>query len=67
MAVVAGTIKTRIILATGDAEPTEVGAVTSELDALGDRAGVTLSTRRWRRDLALAFLRMAWATWTARI
>ena len=64
MAAIAGTIKTRILLATGDSEPHEVGTVTTELHALGNGAGVTLGTRRWRRGLALAFLRMAWHTWT---
>lgn len=64
MAAIAGTIKTRILLATGDSEAHEVGTVTTELHAMGNGAGVTLSTRRWRRNLALAFLRMAWHTWT---
>lgn len=66
MATVAGTIDTRILVATGDAEPTEIGTVSTEMHALGNGTGVAISTRRWRRDLALAFLRMAWATWTMR-
>lgn len=66
MAAIAGSIDTRILIATGDAEPTEVGTVTTELHALKSGAGVELSSRRWRRDLALAFLRMAWATWMMR-
>lgn len=66
MAAIAGTIDTRILIATGDAEPTEVGTVATELRALVGRPGVALSVRRWRRDLAIAFLRMAWATWAMR-
>lgn len=66
MATIAGEMKTRILIAIGDAKPVEVGTMTTELHALGKRAGVTLSTRRWRRDLTLAFLRMAWHTWTTR-
>ncbi|GGH34151.1 hypothetical protein [Microbacterium album] len=64
MAAIAGTLTTRILVATGDSEPTEVGTVTTDLHATGNGAGITLSARRWRRGLALAFLRMAWATWT---
>jgi hypothetical protein len=66
VAAIAGTIDTRILIATGDAQPTDVGTVTTYLHATGNGSGVALSTRRWRRDLALAFLRMAWATWTTR-
>jgi hypothetical protein len=64
MAATVGTIRTRILLATAGAEPTEVGTVTTTLR--GTSGGVSLSSRRWRRDLALAFFRMAWATWTTR-
>ena len=64
MAVTAGTLTTRILVATGDGKPTEVGTLTTQLHATGRGAGVVISTRRWRRDLALAFLRMAWHTWT---
>ena len=64
MAVTAGTLTTRILVATGDGKPTEVGTLTTQLRATDRGAGVTISTRRWRRDLALAFLRMAWHTWT---
>ena len=66
MAVTAGTLTTRILVATGDGKPTEVGTLTTQLHATGRGAGVVISTRRWRRDLALAFLRMAWHTWTTR-
>lgn len=66
MAVTAGTLTTRILVATGDGKPTEVGTLTTQLRAAGRGAGVVISTRRWRRDLALAFLRMAWHTWTTR-
>ena len=66
MVVTAGTLTTRILVATGDGKPTDVGTLTTQLHATGRGAGVTISTRRWRRDLGLAFLRMAWHTWTAR-
>ncbi|MFI8593742.1 hypothetical protein ACIGCK_04840 [Microbacterium sp. NPDC078428] len=66
MAAIAGTITTRVLLAVGDAEPTEIGSLTTNLHATGSGAGVALSARRWRRSLAIAFLRMAWATWTTR-
>ena len=66
MAAIAGTIDTRILVAVGDAEPAEVGTLTTELRSTGHGAGVTLSARRWRRSMALAFLRMAWVTWSMR-
>ena len=60
-----GTIKTRVFIATGNASPVEVGTVTSTLHADGLGTGVVVSTRRWRRDLALALVVMAWNVWTA--
>ena len=63
MTAIAGTLTTRILLAHGDGEPVEVGTVTTELHAIGKNVGVQLSTRRYRRDLATVFLRMAWHTW----
>lgn len=66
MAAVMGAIDTRVLLAIGDGEPAEVGTLTTELHATGRGAGVVVSTRRWRRSLALAFLRMAWTMWTMR-
>ena len=66
MAVVAGTLTTRVLLAHGDSILVEVGTVTTDLLAVGRGEGVQLSMRRYRRDLALGFLRMAWATWTNR-
>ncbi|AXA95450.1 hypothetical protein [Microbacterium sp. PM5] len=61
-----GTLTTRVLIAHGDAKPIEVGTVTTEVHALSDGTGITLSTRRYRRDLATAFLRMAWHTWKTR-
>jgi hypothetical protein len=66
MAAVMGTLDTRVLLAVGDGEPAEIGTLTTELHATGRGAGVVVSTRRWRRSLALAFLRMAWETLTMR-
>lgn len=63
MTAIAGTLTTRVLLAHGDGKPVEVGTVTTELHAIGKHAGVQLSTRRYRRSLAAAFLRMAWHTW----
>ena len=66
MAAIAGTLTTRVLLAHGDSTPTEVGTITTDLRATSTGAGVQISYRRYRRDIAIAFLRMAWATWTAR-
>jgi hypothetical protein len=66
MAAIVGTLDTRVLVAVGDGEPVEVGTLTTQMHGTGSRAGVTLSTRKWRRDLAIAFIRMAWHTWTNR-
>ena len=66
MTVTAGTLTTRVLLAHGQSEPVEVGTITTDLRATGGGAGVQLSARRYRRDLAVAFLHMAWHTWTTR-
>lgn len=66
MAAIAGRLSTRILVATGDAEPTELATFATTLHATGTHAGVTIATRRLRRDLTLAFLRCAWHTLTHR-
>lgn len=65
MAAIAGTLTTRVLIAIGDGEPAEVATVTTQMHATGSQAGVSLTMSKYRRDLAIAFLRMAWHTWTA--
>lgn len=66
MAVAVGSIDTRILIAVGSAEPVEVGTLTVKLDAklAADGTSAVLDARRWRRGMAVAFVRMAWATLT---
>lgn len=70
MAVSAGTIDGRVLVAIGDAIPTEVATFTSDLTVTrhltGHGATLKLDTRKWRRAVAIAFLRIAWHTWTSR-
>lgn len=66
MAVVAGTISTRVLLAVGDTEPVEVATIDTDLHPGDTEHEVMLTSRRWRLSLALGFLRMAWATATMR-
>ena len=70
MAVSAGTIDGRVLVAIADAPPTEVATFTADLTATrhltGHGATVELDTRKWRRAVAIAFLRIAWHTWTRR-
>ncbi|MDI9889961.1 hypothetical protein [Microbacterium sp. IEGM 1404] len=68
MAVHFGNVPTRIMVGIGDAEPSEVARIDFELTA-STRDGKTVvqgNSRRFRRRLALAFLRVAWMAWTAR-
>ena len=59
-------IATRVLVATGNNEPTEVGVI--ECDARIRRSGsgirLVIDARRWRRALAFQLLRMVWVTWT---
>lgn len=70
MAVSAGTIDGRVLVAIGDATPTEVATFSADLTVTRHLAvhGATLErdTRKWRRNVAIAFLRIAWHTWTSR-
>lgn len=66
MAVVAGTITTRVLLVVADGEPVEVATLPTKLTAARPGPGVVLNSRRWRLSLALGFLRIAWATATMR-
>ncbi len=66
MTAIAGKLTTRVLLVHGNSTPTEVGTITTKLHAISNGAGVKLSTRRYRRDLALAFLRMACHVWRQR-
>lgn len=68
MAVHFGSVPTRIMLGIGDAEPGEVARIDFELTA-STRNGKTVvqaNSRRFRRRLALTFIRIAWLAWTAR-
>lgn len=66
MAVVAGTITTRVLIVVGDGEPVEVATLPTKLTAARPGPGVVLNSRRWYLSLALGFLRIAWATATMR-
>lgn len=66
MAVVAGTLTTRVLIVVGDGEPVEVATLPTKLTAARPGPGVVLNSRRWCLSLALGFLRIAWATATMR-
>lgn len=65
MAITAGTLRTRVLIATGDSEPVEVGTISTDMK-LTPGQGATLSPRRWRRTLAFGFIRIALVTLTMR-
>lgn len=66
MAVIAGTITTRVLLPVGDTEPVEVATIDVDLHPGDTDSEVVLTSRRWRLRLALGFLRIAWGTATMR-
>ena len=70
MATTVGTVDAQVLVAVGSAAPTKVATITMDLAATRrpTRTGATveLDTRRWQRSLAIAFLRIAWHTWTNR-
>jgi len=59
-------LNTRVLVATGDSAPTEIGTIESNLYARPTHtdADLVFNKRRWRRALAVTLLRMAWAAWT---
>lgn len=63
-----GGLKTRVLIAHGEnCAPVEVGTLTIPLRASSVGHGVgQISMSRYRRDLAIVFLRMAWGIWRAR-
>lgn len=62
----AGTLTTRILIATGTSEPTELATITTDIKSTRNSEGATLSLGHWQRALALGLLRAAWTTLTAR-
>lgn len=63
MAVVRGSLTTRVLVAVGDTEPVELATLTTRLRPSRRDPGVVLNLRR---GLALGFLRLAWAAATTR-
>lgn len=62
-----GELKTRVLIAHGDGAPVEVGTLSTTLRASSAGHGVgRISMSRYRRDLTLGFLRMAWHIWRGR-
>lgn len=61
MAVVRGSVTTRVLVAVGDTEPVELATLTTRLRPSRRGPGVVLYLRR---GLALGFLRLAWAAAT---
>lgn len=66
MATTIGTIDTAILLKLGDSTPIEVATITPAIRATRTGATVQVNTPKWRRTLALTFLRLAWYLWTSR-
>lgn len=68
MAAIIGKIPTRVLVAFGDSDPVEVAQIEYKLSATreGDHVFAEVDERRWRRRMALGFLRIAWSTLTTR-
>ncbi|RZT59329.1 hypothetical protein EV140_1934 [Microcella alkaliphila] len=66
MATTVGTIDTAVLLKVGDSTPIEVATITPTIRATCTGATVHVNTPKWRRTLALTFLRLAWHLFTSR-